>query len=198
MSATIQFWFDFASPYAFIAANRIQAGTLSGSIQFDWQPFLVGVALQTKTRGISSTQLVTEAEARYRKHDVHRTCEELGLSLRWPSTYPRGSLLAARVAYWAQGQDWQVPFIDAVFTANFVEDQDISSNDCVGTILQTLGVDASGVLTAATTDAQKQMFRAHVENALASGIFGVPAFALGEELFWGNDRLDQALEWAAR
>lgn len=198
MVSRVQFWFDFASPHAFIAVKRVQAGAQPTAVQFDWQPFLVGVALQAKTQGISSTQLVTEAEARYRKHDVHRTCEQLGLKLRWPSSYPRGSMLAARVAYWARNEAWQVPFIDAVFTANFIQDQDISSTECIATILETMGVEAQGALAAATTDAQKQAFRTHVEDALASGIFGVPTFAVGEELFWGNDRLEQALEWAAR
>ncbi len=197
MVSRVQFWFDFASPYAFIAAQRIQPGAQSSSKQVDWQPFLVGVALRAKTQGDSSIQHVTEAEARYRKHDVHRTCKRLGLPLRWPSSYPRGSLLAARVAYWARGEAWQVPFIDAVFAANFIEDQDISSTECIGAILQSIGVAAEGALAAATSDAQKQVFRTHVEDALASGIFGVPTFAVGDELFWGNDRLDQALECAA-
>lgn len=196
MVSKVQFWFDFASPYAFVAAKRVQAVIASEPIRFDWQPFLVGVALRAKTRGISSTQLVTEAEARYRKHDIRRTCEQLGLPLRWPSNYPRGSLLAARIAYWARGKDWQLPFVDAVFNANFLEDRDISTLECVQSILESIGVEPSVAIASATTVTQKQMFKSHVENALASGIFGVPTFAVGEELFWGNDRLDQALQLA--
>ena len=197
MATQVQFWFDFASPYAFIAAKRVQAIAASDSIQFDWQPFLVGVALQAKTQGISSTQLVTEAEARYRKHDVHRTCETLRLPLRWPSNYPRGSMLAARVAFWARGTEWQVPFIDAVFDANFLEDRDIASQECIRSILTGMGVEPTSVVAAATDAGQKEAFRKHVETALESGIFGVPMFAVRDELFWGSDRLDQALAWAA-
>lgn len=196
MATTVQFWFDFASPYAFIASKRVQAIAASNSIQFDWQPFLVGVALRAKTQGISSTQLVTEAEARYRKHDVHRTCETLRLPLRWPSNYPRRSMLAARVAFWARSREWQVPFIDAVFDANFLEDRDIASEECIRSILTDLGVEPTSTIADATDASQKEVFRKHVETGLQSGIFGVPMFSVRDELFWGNDRLDQALAWA--
>lgn len=196
MATKIQFWFDFASPYAFIAAKRVQAMASSNQAHFDWQPFLVGVALQTKTKGLSSTQLVTEAEAHYRKHDVHRTCESLQLPIRWPSNYPRGSMLAGRVAFWARDREWQVPFIHAVYDANFLEDRDITSEECIRSILTDIGVDSTSTIAAATDVGQKQAFRQHVETALEAGIFGVPTFAVRDELFWGNDRLDQALVWA--
>lgn len=105
-------------------------------------------------------------------------------------------MLAARVAFCARGSDWLVPFVDAVFDANFIEDRDISSEACVGGVLKDIGVEPTRTIAAATTDVQKQLFRAHVDNALASGIFGVPTFAVGDELYWGNDRLDQALQKA--
>ncbi|MEL6375214.1 MAG: DsbA family protein, partial [Pseudomonadota bacterium] len=159
MATTIQFWFDFASPYAFIAAKRVQAIPAGGSTQFDWQPFLVGFALRAKTQGISSTQLVTEAEARYRKHDVHRACNRLGLPLRWPSRYPRGSMLAARIAFWARGSAWQVPFIDAVFEANFLKDRDIASEDCIRSILTDLAIEPESTIAAATDPKLKEAFR---------------------------------------
>ena len=197
MTGKIAIWFDFASPYAFVATKRIRAMPHEKAVLFDWNPFLVGVALRAKTNGLSATQLTTDAEKRYRKNDVARSCEELDIQLRWPSDHPRGSLLAARIAFWAKNFDWQVKFIEAVFDANFVFDQDVGSEGCIASILENIGVVAEPVLQAANDASHKEAFRHHVDTALEIGIFGVPTFVVGGELFWGNDRLDQALKRAS-
>ena len=197
MAKPVEFWFDFASPYSFIAAHRLLSTSVAEGLEINWQPFLVGVVLSRKTKGLSNTQLVTEAEAAYRRHDVKRTCDELGIPLRWPSNYPRGSMLAGRIAFGAIGETWLEPFVGSVFAANFLHDRDIGSEAVIADILKGLDMDPVSTIASATTDAAKAAFRDHVEHAITRGVFGAPMFAVDNELFWGNDRLEQAAAWAA-
>lgn len=198
MPRTIEFWFDFASPYARISAARIERLAAPHGIAVTWRPFLIGPLLAKRPGQASPFQNAAPAQARYRRRDVERLCADEGLPLTWPSTYPRGSLLATRIALIGARQGWVADFARAVFEANFAEDRDIGAPEIVADLLRARGLPAEALIAEAGTDAVKQALKAAVAEAEAHGLFGTPSFRVGDELFWGNDRLEQAIAWARR
>lgn len=194
--ATLDFWYDFPSPYAYLSAMRIEALADAAGVQVTWRPFLLGPVLSQRVEMPSPFQNAELAQARYRRRDVERLAAGYGLPLAWPSRYPRFSLLASRVALIAAAEGWAAPFSRAVFHANFAADRDIAQPAVVADILAALGREPAPLIERAEAPANKAALRAVGEEALALGIFGAPSFVVAGELFWGNDRLDQALAWA--
>ncbi len=127
--------------------------------------------------------------------DIERLCLKHALPFRRPSLFPRNSLLAARVACAGEGRPWIPDFCRAVFRANFAEDREISEPSVLAPILKRLGEDPDAALAAAQAQSNKDKLRDRTESAWSLGIFGAPTFLVGEEVFWGNDRLEDALEW---
>lgn len=197
-SKTLEFWYEFASPYSYIAAERIEAlAAEAGGIAVQWRPFVIGPILRLRPHNPSPTQDAPPAQKKYRQRDVERICVREGLALNWPSAYPRNGLLAARVAQVAD-PSWRSEFSRAVYRANFVEDREISDPTVIAAILTRLGRDVDAVMEAALSPANKTALAKAVDEAIGKGIFGAPSFVVAGELFWGNDRLEQAIEWAKR
>jgi 2-hydroxychromene-2-carboxylate isomerase len=194
--ATIEFWYEFASPYSYIAAARIEKLVAGKAILLDWRPFLLGPIFKTRSHDLSPFQNPSPAQRRYRWRDLQRLCAAEGLPLRLPTTYPRNGLLAARAALVAIDDGWGPEFSHAVFDANFAGDRDIASPAVISALIDALGHDAAAILERATSPANKARLIARSEEAIRRGIFGAPSFVIGGELFWGNDRLDQAVAWA--
>ncbi|HEX7967346.1 MAG TPA: DsbA family protein, partial [Stellaceae bacterium] len=109
---------------------------------------------------------------------------------------PRNGLLAARVALVAAAEGWGPGFSRAAYHANFAEDRDIAAREVVAGVVAALGRDPAAVLERALSPDNKARLVARGEEAIRRGIFGAPSFLVGDELFWGNDRLEQALAWA--
>lgn len=191
---TMQFWYDFASPYSWLAAERL--ATLD-DVQVEWVPFIIGPILRLRPDNPSPLQNAPPAQRRYRRRDVERLAAKQGLPLRWPSTYPRNGLLGARVAR-VVSADRRPALTLAIYRANFVEDREIAEMDVIRDLLARAGLDAETTLKAALTDDNKKALGADVDRAIALGIFGAPSFIADGELFWGNDRLDLAVEWARK
>lgn len=194
--ARLEFWYDFPSPYAYLASMRIDALAAAAGVEVIWRPVLLGPLLARRPGNPSPNQNAGDVQARYRRRDVHRLAQAYSLPLVWPASYPRFSLLAARVALLAAGEGWAAPFSRAVFQANFEQDRDIAQPAVIAGILADQGRDADDVIARATAPAHKAALVAEGEWAAARGMFGVPSFLVGDELFWGNDRLEQALRWA--
>lgn len=195
-ASVIEFWYEFASPYSYLAAARIERLVAGRPIRLDWRPFLLGPIFRQRAHDPSPYQNPSPAQRRYRWRDLQRLCAAEGLALRLPSTYPRNGLLAARVALIAIDEGWGADFTRAVYRANFAEDRDIAAAEVVGAVISSLERDAAAVLERAAAPDNKARLVARGEEALRRGIFGAPSFLVGEELFWGNDRLDQAIAWA--
>jgi 2-hydroxychromene-2-carboxylate isomerase len=131
--------------------------------------------------------------------DLTRICEGEGLPLKLPPVlFPQNGLKAARLALVGESEGWTPPFTRAVFMANYAEQRDISDDETLRAILAELGVDAEAALAEANALPVKDRLKQQTEEAAKRGIFGAPSFTIGDELFWGNDRLEVALEWAKR
>jgi 2-hydroxychromene-2-carboxylate isomerase len=191
----VEFWFDFASTYSYIAAARIEEA--SGNAEVSWEPFLLG-PIFAEQGWEDSPFNIYPAKGRYMWRDLGRLCQKHGIPFARPSRFPRSGLLAARVSCLAKAEErpWLPAFVRAVFRVNFAEDREIGDAAEVVRILDALGQDGGRVIERAQAPENKQRLREQGERAARRGIFGAPSFVVGGELFWGNDRLEDALAWA--
>lgn len=198
MTAEVEFWFDFASTYSYVAAMRIEAAATRVGARVLWRPFLLG-PLFTEQLGIRDSPFnVNPVRGRYMWRDLERLCVKYALPWRKPSAFPRNSVLAARVALVASEEPWGPDFVRGVFVANFSRDQDIASREVLEEELTRVGADAQAVLTRAETPENKLRLREQTTRASQLGIFGAPNFLVNGELFFGQDRMDDALEFLTR
>jgi|SRR5882672_740289 len=195
--AALEFWYEFGSTYSYLSAMRIEPLAAAAGVTITWKPFLLGPLFQKQGWSDSPFNLYP-ARGRYMWRDVERWCAEYGIPFARPTQFPRNGLLAARVALLAAGEPWGPGFARAVYAANFAEDRDIAAPAVIGAILRSLGQDAETLLSRAQSPETKQRLRDQTDEAWRRGIFGAPSFLVGDELFWGNDRLEQALRWCAR
>ena len=196
MAATLAFWYDFASTYSYPAAMRIERAAAAAGIHLEWRPFLLGPIFKAQGWTDSPFNLYP-AKGQYMWRDLARICARNDLPWHRPSVFPRNSLLAARIALLAEEQGWCGACSRAIYSANFAEDRDIARPEVIGDIVAALGRDAASLIAAAASPGIKDKLRAQSDAAIALGIFGAPSFTVGGEIFWGNDRLDEALDCAA-
>ncbi|MFZ2017116.1 MAG: 2-hydroxychromene-2-carboxylate isomerase [Methyloceanibacter sp.] len=196
--AALEFWYEFGSTYSYPAAMRIERLAQEAGISVRYRPFLLGPIL--KDQGLNDSPFnIFAAKGRYMWRDLARVCDAEGLALKLPPVaFPQNGLKAARLALVGEGEGWMMPFTRAVFAANFAEQKDIGDEGALGAILAKLGVDAEAALGEANTPPIKDRLKQQTGEAARRGIFGAPSFTIGEELFWGNDRLEAALAWATR
>ena len=196
---TIEFWYEFASSYSYLSVMRIEALAAAAEVEVAWRPFLLGPVFMSLGWNDSPFNIYPP-KGRYMWRDLERLCERYGLRLKRPSLFPRNGLLAARVACLGQDQTWIGEFSRRVMQANFADDRDIGSEQVITELLAGLPLPASAgaLLAAACAPDGKEALRRQTERACQSGLFGAPSFVVAGELFWGNDRLEDALAWAHR
>jgi 2-hydroxychromene-2-carboxylate isomerase len=193
----LQFWFEFASTYSYPAAMRIQAVAQAHNVDLEWNGFLLGPIF--KAQGWNNSPFnIYPAKGRYMWRDLERTCEFLAVPFRRPSVFPRNSVLAARIVTQFNGAAWIPGFVKAVYQANFVADRDIADRAVIADCLRQIDIDFEPVVSAVINRDSKARFRAQTERAVQQNIFGAPSFVSNGELFWGNDRLEQAVQWHAQ
>jgi 2-hydroxychromene-2-carboxylate isomerase len=194
--ATLEFWFDFGSNYSYLSAMRIDALAREKKVQVIWKPFLLGVVF--KALGWETSPFVLQKiKGDYTWRDMARQCDKYGLPWRQPATFPRTALLPMRVALIGADQGWIAPFARSMMTMNFAEDRDIDNVEAVSEVLAELGLDAPAIVALALTPDNKLRLRRQTQQAQALNLFGAPSFLSDGELFWGNDRLEDALAHAA-
>ncbi len=192
----IDFWFEFASTYSYPAAMRIAKLATDAGVSLSWRPFLLGPLFRDQGWQDSPFNVYPE-KGRYMWRDLERICQAESLPFRRPSQFPRNGLLAARVAAAHSEEPWLPDFVRAIYRANFEQDLDISEVLVVERCLGSAGQSPLPILARAESAESKARLRAQTEAAAKLGIFGAPFFVVGRELFWGNDRLEQALAWSA-
>lgn len=193
----IEFWFDFASSYSYPAAMLIDTLAKREMLEISWRPFLLGAIFNRQGWQDSPFNLYP-AKGAYMWRDLERLCDELNLAYTRPSQFPRNGLLAARIVCFFEDAPWLADFIRAIFSANFVHDLDIASARVIASCLEEIGEDSAVILKKADEPLAKSRLREQTEQARLRGIFGAPSFFVDQELFWGNDRLSSAINWAVK
>ncbi|MEM7192932.1 MAG: 2-hydroxychromene-2-carboxylate isomerase [Pseudomonadota bacterium] len=193
---TVDFWYEFASTYSYVTAMRIAREAKAADVSVRWRPFLLGPIF--KELGWNDSPFnIYPAKGKYMWRDFTRVCADEGLPLSLPPVrFPQNGLKAARLALAGEREGWTADFSCAVFAANYAGQRDISDEATLRDILTQIGADADRAFEAANAEANKQALFAQTAEAKARGIFGAPSFTVGDELFWGNDRLEMALRFA--
>lgn len=188
----IEFWYEFASTYSYLSAARIEKVAEAVQLEVVWRPFLLGPIFKRQGWNDSPFNLYP-AKGAYMWRDIERLAEGYQLPFQRPSQFPANGLAAARVALLAESEGWCADWSRAVFHAGFVLDQDISSPAVLSGILEALEQEPGPVLGRAESDENKAGLRQQTERGMALGIFGAPSFVVDDELYWGNDRLGDAV-----
>ncbi len=187
-----EFWFEFASTYSYLSVFRIEEIAKKASITIEWKPFLLGPVF--KDQGWNTSPFnIHEAKGKYMWRDIERLSQKYIIPFKKPAEFPRNGILAARITLAFEDETWVPEFIKKTFIANFAEDQEIADEEVIGSILLSLGLDAPGIMELAKVQENKDKLRAQTQLSADKGIFGAPTFVIGDEIFWGNDRLEDAL-----
>jgi len=197
MAAPIDFYFDFSSPYGYMAAQRIDALAARHGRTVDWHPMLLGVAFK-QTGAMPLTEVPLKGE--YSKRDFDRTARYHGIQgFRMPSRFPIPSQAPGRLVTWLKTAEpaRAVPVAKALYHAYFVADRDISAPDVAADVAVEAGLPRDAARAAMDEPAVKDAFRREVETALARGVFGSPFVFVDGEPFWGFDRFEQIDRWLA-
>ncbi|MCB1492954.1 MAG: 2-hydroxychromene-2-carboxylate isomerase [Rhodobiaceae bacterium] len=193
----LEFWYEFASTYSYIAAMRIEAVADKAGIGVDWRPFLLGPIFAAQ--GWSDTPFnLYPAKGRYMVRDMERLAAAENLKFAMPETFPAMGLHAARIALIAADDGFVADFSKAVYLAEFAEGKNIADPQVLGEIVYAVGHDPDSIAERATAPENKERLKAQTARAMELGLFGAPTFICGDgEMFWGNDRMEEAFAWAA-
>jgi 2-hydroxychromene-2-carboxylate isomerase len=196
MPGPIDFYFDFSSPYGYLAGHKIDALGSKYGREVKWRPFLLGVAFKT-TGGVPLPSIPVKGP--YHLRDMLRTAKYLGVTYRHPSVFPISSVSACRTFYWLDARDPKraKELARALYRAYFVDDVDISGADNVVSVGAKSGLDADELRAGIGDQATKDLTKTEVDRAVAIGAFGSPYIVIDGEPFWGSDRLDQIDKWLA-
>jgi 2-hydroxychromene-2-carboxylate isomerase len=192
----LEFWYEFASTYSYPAAHRIEAVATSAGIPVRWRPFLLGPIFSALGWSTSPFNLQA-AKGHYMWRDMERTCDRLGLPFRRPEPFPQNGVLAARIALALPDDGQRARFSRAVYVAEFDEGATISDPEVMARLMAREGLDGAALLKRAIAPETKEALRRATQTAKDLGMFGAPMLRTADgELFWGNDRIEEAVVWA--
>jgi 2-hydroxychromene-2-carboxylate isomerase len=196
MAAPIDFYFDFSSPYGYFASTMIDALAAKHGREVVWRPFLLGAAMKI-TGGAPLPGVPMKGD--YARRDFARSANFYGVAYKLPSTFPISSQAPARAFYWLNRTDPKraKSLASALYRAYFVDDINISNPEDTVAVCAGLGLKAEEVRAALNDPGVKELVKAEVDKAIARGAFGSPYIVVGDETFWGVDRLPQIEKWLA-
>lgn len=195
MSKPIEFYFDFSSPYAYFAAQKIDDVAMEfGNRDVEWKPFLLGVAMKiTKNEPLAHQPIKGD----YSEQDWDRLARFMKVPWQMPGKFPIASLAPARAYYFIYDMDKDVAktFARACFNAYFSENRDITNKQTVCEIGMELGIDSNELSAALQDNALKERLKDETYAAVQAGVFGSPFFIVDDEKFWGSDRIWMIKRW---
>jgi 2-hydroxychromene-2-carboxylate isomerase len=183
--ATLEFFYDFVSPYSYLASTRVEGIARRARATVRFRPFLLGGVF--KATG-NHAPLETAAKLQHMWVDLQRWATRLDVPLKAPNPFPFSSILALRAALAAEKRGCIVPFTHAVYRAAWGEGGDVASPEMLAKALTGAGLDGAALVAAAPDF--KAALAEQTEEAVRRGAFGAPTYFVGEEMFVGNDRLD--------
>jgi 2-hydroxychromene-2-carboxylate isomerase len=195
MPSSLDFYFDFSSPYGYIASEKIEALAARHGRRVDWHPILLGIVFK-QTGAAPLTELPLKGT--YAKRDFTRSAKFHGVDrFRLPSRFPIATQAPARIVLWLQTLDaaLAVAAVHGFYRAFFGADIDISEPENALTVAVSCGVDGAAARAAIADPAIKDALRRANDQAIAAGVFGSPFIVVDGEPFWGVDRLDQLERW---
>jgi 2-hydroxychromene-2-carboxylate isomerase len=189
----IEFWFSTGSTYTYLTVARLHKVAQRAGVRFNWRPFSV----RTIMREMNNTPFSGKpVKMNYMWRDIERRAAAYGLPVHVPAPYPLVDFdLANRVALVALRQDWGQDYVRASYRRWFVDGLPAGSEPNLSDSLREVGQTPDDVITAALSDPIDEAYLAATAQARQLGIFGSPSFVTRNEVFWGDDRLDDAIVW---
>ena len=194
MADPIKFYFDFASPYGYMAATKISALAAKHGRTVDWKPILLGVVFKV-TGGVPLPNAPLKGD--YSRRDMERSARLFKIPYKLPSKFPIAGQSPSRVIYALEslGPARQEQVTLALYRAYMVDDRDISSPETTADVAASVGLDRQETLDSIANPAIKERLKIETENAIANGVFGSPYIIVDGEPFWGFDRLEHVDRW---
>ncbi len=194
MPNPIEFYFDFSSPYGYLASERIDAIAARHGRDVAWRPYLMGVAM--KVTG-SSPVVDRPMLGAYSRRDMERSARRLEVPFEFPEPFPIPTVAACRAVYWMEQADEGAarPLAQALYRAYFVDGRNISEPDVVADVAADSGTGRDALLAGIQEPAIKERLKEVTNDAVERGIFGSPFFMVDGEPFWGHDRMDEVDHW---
>ena len=189
MSKTIEFLFDVGSPFSYLAYHRLPTFAKEHGASIIWTPVLVaGIFQATSNR----SPVEVPAKAMYTLLDLQRWAKEFGVQFQINPNFPIHTLQLMRAAVALQMQDEAAfqRYLSAIFHAMFGQPRNLSEPAEIASVLSEAGFNPVQWLSLSADQAVKDKLKENTANAVARGVFGVPTFFVGEQMFWGQDRLD--------
>ncbi|MDR3419474.1 MAG: 2-hydroxychromene-2-carboxylate isomerase [Nevskia sp.] len=183
---TVEFFWDPASPYTYLASTQIEALTARAGARLEWKPFLLGKVFEATGNRMPAA---VPAKGKHLFIDVQRWAQHYGVPVNMPKIFPLNSVLALRAAVAAATHGKAAEFAKAAMKAYWADGLDVSQPDAVATVAAVVGLDGAALLAQTQEQPVKDQLRANTDEAVKRGAFGAPTFFVGERLFWGNDRL---------
>ncbi|MEO8344834.1 MAG: 2-hydroxychromene-2-carboxylate isomerase [Betaproteobacteria bacterium] len=196
MSPFIDFFFDFSSPYGYLAAHKIDALAAKHGRNVNWRPMLLGVVFK-QTGMTPLTQVPIKGD--YSRRDFARSARFHDVPFAMPPVFPISSQAPSRIVLWAKAQDPSLGALTALalYDAFFQRGLDISSPDVAADVAATTGLDRTAARVSVDDPAIKDALKREVDDAIKAGVFGSPFIVVDGEPFWGLDRFDQLERWLA-
>jgi 2-hydroxychromene-2-carboxylate isomerase len=197
MAEPIEFYFDFASPYGYLASCQIEALAARHGRDVRWRPYLLGIVF----RETGQKPLVEQPlRGPYHRHDFARSARRIGVPFMLPSPFPFAAIAPSRAFYWLEERDPALAnrFARRIYGCIFGEGRDVSNAGAVAEVAAPLGIDPAALTAGINDSVVKDRLRAVTDDAIKRGVFGSPFIYVDGEPFWGHDRLGQIEEWLTR
>ena len=196
MGKQVEFYFDFGSPYSYLAYKALPGIAAAHAAQIVWRPMLLGGVF--KATGNHSPAEIP-AKSKWMQRDMQRWAERYGAAFTRNPHFPINTLTLMRGAAGMQmrGPDFR-KYVEAIFHAMWEEPRNLGEPQELAAVLRQAGFDADAFQSLVNDPAVKEQLKKNTEEAVARGVFGAPTFFVGEEMFWGQDRLDFVAEALAK
>lgn len=194
MTNTIDFYFDFSSPYGYFSSEKIDELADRCGIAVVWRPYLMGAVMKiTERKPLVQIPMVSD----YSRRDLNRSARFEGIEFNPPSTFPIATVAACRAYYWIEQSDEELArkLAKALFRAYFIRDEMICEPEVVVSVASGIGIDAGDLQNALQDISVKQLVRDATEQAVNRNVFGSPFFFINDEPFWGHDRMGLLEAW---
>ena len=187
MAKTVEFFYDYASPYSYLADCRLPQIAAYHRATIVYRPAILGVLVVESGNQPPPT---VPAKMKYLNADTRRWADRLNVSFVPNPSFPVRSITLMRAALVAQDNGVFPAFHTAMWRAMWTEQANLADPAVIGDTLTRAGLDAQTIMRGTADDAVKARLKANCDAALARGAFGMPTFFVGDEMFFGNDRLD--------
>lgn len=184
MIKKLEFFYDYVSPYSYLADSQVRE---AGGSNLVYRPMFLGAVMQATGNQPPGT---LEVKGQYLRKDIARWAEHYGIEYNRNPNFPLNTLKALRLAIVAQHDGFFPEIHSALYTAMFVLEKDLSDNEVLGEIMRSAGLDERAIFSRIAEQPIKDELKANTEQAVARGAFGAPTFFVGDKMFFGNDRFE--------